>query len=136
MCFHVWMFLFWMTFIVYYRSIYLQKLHLNIKYNKGNTNWVEDGLTLPLFVELITILNSCRNMTSQWPHLYDSDLNFIASYYKLVESKQVSKFHLQDGLICRLIHIYLPSCESNEKMIWNVFYKWVIGNLRILEWKR
>jgi hypothetical protein len=42
----------------------------------------------------------------------------------------VDNFHLQDGLLCRLGHICVPSSER-EKMIWESHYSWVAGHFDI-----
>jgi hypothetical protein len=39
----------------------------------------------------------------------------------------VDNFHLQDGLLCHLGHICVPSSER-AKMIWESHYSWVAGH--------
>jgi hypothetical protein len=42
----------------------------------------------------------------------------------------VDNFHFQDGLLCRLGHIYVPSSEQ-AKLIWESHYSWVAGHFSI-----
>jgi hypothetical protein len=42
----------------------------------------------------------------------------------------VNNFHLQDGLLCRLGHICVPS-SVREKLIWEAHYSWVVGHFSI-----
>ena len=42
----------------------------------------------------------------------------------------VDNFHLQDGLLCRLGHIYVPSSER-AKMIWEAHYSRVAGHFGV-----
>jgi hypothetical protein len=42
----------------------------------------------------------------------------------------VDNFHLQDGLLCRLGHIYVPSSER-VKLIWEAHYSRVPGHLGV-----
>jgi hypothetical protein len=102
-------------------STYLQQFHLNIKYKKGNTNHVTDCLSRPPVVALTTVLNSCGHETSGWPQLYNNDSDFVVSYQTLSTGKIVPDFHLQDGLLCHLSHLCVPSSE-HAKMIWEAHY--------------
>jgi hypothetical protein len=42
----------------------------------------------------------------------------------------VDKFHLQDGLLCHLDHIYVPSSER-VKLIWEAHYSRVAGHFSV-----
>jgi hypothetical protein len=42
----------------------------------------------------------------------------------------VNNFHIHDGLLCHLGHIYVPSRER-AKMIWESHYSWVAGHFSI-----
>jgi hypothetical protein len=42
----------------------------------------------------------------------------------------VDNFHLQDGLLCHLSHICVPSSERVEP-IWEAHYNWVAGHFGI-----
>jgi hypothetical protein len=48
----------------------------------------------------------------------------------LGENVVVDNFHIQDGLLCRLGHIYVPSSER-AKLIWESHYSRVAGHLVI-----
>jgi hypothetical protein len=67
------------------------------------------------------VLNSCRNETSGSSQLYHSDLDFIVAYQTLGGGTRVEKFHLLDGLLCQLGHLYVPSSER-VKLIWEAHY--------------
>jgi hypothetical protein len=48
----------------------------------------------------------------------------------LGEKVVVDNFHLQDGLLCRLGHIYVPSSER-AKLIWEAHYSLVAGHFGV-----
>jgi hypothetical protein len=62
-------------------------------------------------VALTTVLDSYGHETSGWPQLYETDPDFATTYQMLGENVVVDNFHLQDGLLCRLGHICVPSSE-------------------------
>jgi hypothetical protein len=92
-------------------STYLQQFHLNIKYKTGSTNCVVDFLSHPPVATLTMVLNSCGHETSGWPQLYERDPDFSATYQMLGANTVVTDFHLQDGLLCHLGHLCVPSSE-------------------------
>jgi hypothetical protein len=92
-------------------STYLQQFHLNIKYKIGSTNRVVDCLSRPPVAALTTVLDSCGHETSGWPQLYETDPDFATTYQMLGANAVVDNFHLQDGLLCHLGHICVPSSE-------------------------
>jgi hypothetical protein len=102
-------------------STYLQQFHLNIKYKIGSTNRVVDCLSRPPVVTLTTVLDSCGHETSGWPHLYETDPDFATTYQMLGANSVVTNFHLQDGLLCHLGHLCVPSNER-VKLIWESHY--------------
>jgi hypothetical protein len=97
-------------------STYLQQFHLNIKYKAGSTNRIIDFLSIPPVATLTTVLDSCSHETYGWPQLYETDPDFTTTYQMLGANTVVANFHLQDGLLCRLGHICVPSSER-VKMI-------------------
>jgi hypothetical protein len=97
-------------------STYLQQFHLNIKYKIRSTNRVADCLSRPPVTTLTTVLESYDHETSGWPQLYETDLDFATTYQMLGAKEVVDNFHLQDGLLCHLGHICVPSSEQ-AKMI-------------------
>jgi hypothetical protein len=111
-------------------STYLQQFHLNIKYKTGSTNHVVDCLSRPPVTALTTVLDSCGHETSGWPQLYETDPDFATTYQMLGANIVVDNFHLQDGLLCRLGHICVPSSER-VKLIWESHYSWVAGHFGI-----
>jgi hypothetical protein len=111
-------------------SMYLQQFHLNIKYKKGSTNHVADCLSRPSVAVLTTVLNSCGHETSGWPQLYNNDSDFSTSYQTLSAGKIVPNFHLQDGLLCHLSHLCVPSRE-HAKMIWEAHYNQEVGHFGV-----
>jgi hypothetical protein len=102
-------------------STYLQQFHLNIKYKTGSTNRVVDFLSRPPVVTLTMVLDSCGHETSGWPHLYETDPDFSTTYQMLGANSVVANFHLQDGLLCHLGHLCVPSSEC-VKLIWEAHY--------------
>jgi hypothetical protein len=109
---------------------YLQQFHLNIKYKTGITNCVTDYLIRSLVTKLTTVLDSCGHETSRFPQLYETDPDFTTTYQMLGANIVVDNFHLQDGLLCRLGHIFVPSSEQ-ENMILEAHYNWLVGHFSI-----
>jgi hypothetical protein len=79
---------------------------------------------------LTMVLDSCGHETSGWPQLYETDPDFATTYQMLGANAVVANFHLQDGLLCRLGHICVPSSER-VKMIWESHYSRVAGHFGI-----
>jgi hypothetical protein len=96
---------------------------LEYKYKKGSTNHVADCLSRPPLTILTTVLKSYGHETSGWSQLYNNDSDFATSYQTLSARKSVPDFHLQDGLLCHLSHLCVPSSES-AKMTWEAHYSW------------
>ena len=94
----------------------MQQFHLNIKYKIGSTNRVADYLSRPPVATLTMVLDSCVHEMSGWPQLYETNPDFATTYQMLGENVVVDNFHLQDGFLCRLGHICVPSSER-AKMI-------------------
>ena len=111
-------------------STYFQQFHISIKYKKRSTNLFTNFLIWTLVTTLTTVLNSCGHETFRWPHLYEIDLDFSTTYQMLGENSVVANFHLQDGLLFRLIHLYVPSSE-HVKLIWEAHYSRVAGHFGI-----
>jgi hypothetical protein len=76
------------------------------------------------------MLDSCGHETYGWPQLYETIPDFTTTYQMLGENAIVDNFHIQDGLLCRLGHIYVPSSER-AKLIWEAHYNRVAGHLSI-----
>jgi hypothetical protein len=81
-------------------------------------------------VALTTVLESCGHETYGWPQLYETYPDFATTYQMLGANTIVDNFHLQDGLLCRLGHICVPSSEL-AKMIWEAHYSQVVGHFGI-----
>ena len=105
-------------------STYLQQFHLNIKYKTGSTNRVVDFLSRPPVAALTMVLDFCVHETSGRPQLYETDPIFVTTYQMLGNNSVISNFHLQDGLMCRMSHLHIPSSE-HVKLIWEAHYNWV-----------
>jgi len=67
------------------------------------------------------VLESCGHETSGLPYLYETDPNFSTTYQMLGTNSVVANFHLQDGLLCRMGHLCVPSSER-VKLIWEANY--------------
>ena len=59
-----------------------------------------------------------RPMSSQ---LYASDPDFATTYQTVSKGTLVSIFYLQDGLLCHLGYLCIPSSEG-AKLIWEAHY--------------
>lgn len=46
------------------------------------------------------------------------------------EGTPVENFHLQDGFLCHLGHLCVPSSER-AKLIWEAYYSWVAGHFGV-----
>jgi hypothetical protein len=79
---------------------------------------------------LTTVLDSCSHETSGWPHLYETDPDFSTTYQMLGANSVVANFHLQDGLLCCLGHLCVPSSER-MKLIWEAHYSRVAGHFGV-----
>jgi hypothetical protein len=67
------------------------------------------------------MLDSCGHKTSGWPHLYEKDLDFATTYQMLGANTIITNFHLQNGLLCHLGHLCIPS-SKRAKLIWEAHY--------------
>jgi hypothetical protein len=76
------------------------------------------------------VLDSYGHETFGWPQLYETDPDFTTTYQMLGANAVVDNFHLQDGLLCHLGHICVPSSER-VKLIWEAHYSWVAGHFVI-----
>jgi hypothetical protein len=111
-------------------STYLQKFHLNIKYKTGSKNRVVDFLNRPPVATLMIVLETCCHETSKWPHLYEIDPEFSTTYQMLGANLVVANFHIQDGLLCHLGHLCVPSSER-VKVILEAHYNLVAGHFGV-----
>jgi len=73
---------------------------------------------------LTTVLHSCGHEASEWPQLYQQDLDFDTTYQLLRTGTTITDFHIQDRLLCHLGHICIPTSER-ANMIWEAHYSWV-----------
>ena len=108
----------------------MQQFHLRIKYKKGSTNRDSNFLTRPPIVALTIVLDSCGHETSGWSQLYANDPDFAITYEVVITGTPVANFHLQDGLLCHLGHLCVPSRER-EKLIWESHYSQVGGHFGV-----
>ena len=98
-------------------STKLQQFHINIKYKMHTTNRVDDYLSWPPVVSLVTVFHSSSHEASEWPQLYKSDHDFATTYQMLGTCDIVIEFHIQYGILCHMGNICVPSRE-HEKLIW------------------
>jgi hypothetical protein len=82
-----------------------------MKYKTGSTNFITDCLSKSSVVALTMVLDSCANETYGWPQLYETDPDLATTYQMMGENAVVDNLHLQDGLLCCLGHIRVPSSE-------------------------
>jgi hypothetical protein len=76
------------------------------------------------------VLHSCGHEASGWPQLYKRDSDFATTYQMLGVGTPVTKFHLQDGLLCHLCHLCVPSSEQ-AKLIWESHYSRMVGHFGV-----
>ena len=76
------------------------------------------------------VLNSCGHETSEWSQLYSSDSDFTTTYQLLEVGTPVADFYLQDGLLCHLGHLCVPSSECG-KFIREAHYSRVAGHFGV-----
>jgi hypothetical protein len=76
------------------------------------------------------MLESGDHDTSRWSHLYETDSNFSTTYQMLGTNSMVANFHLQDGMLCHLGHLCIPSSER-MKLIWEAHYSRVAGHFGV-----
>ena len=76
------------------------------------------------------MLDSYGHETFGWSQLYASDPNFATTYQAVSEGTPYANFHLQDGLLCHLGHLYVPSSE-HTKLIWESHYSRVAGHFGV-----
>ena len=79
---------------------------------------------------LTTVLKSCGHEASGWTQLYEIDLDFATTYQMLGANVVIDNFHLRDGLLCHIGHIYVPSSER-AKLIWETHYIRVAGHFGV-----
>jgi hypothetical protein len=96
----------------------------------GSTSHDVDCLNIPPVTTLTTVLDSCDHETSGWSQIYETDSDFTTTYQMLGTNVVVANFHLQDGLLFRLGHIYAPSSER-AKLIWEAHYIRVEGHFDV-----
>ena len=73
------------------------------------------------------MFESYGHETFGWCQLYANDPDFAITYQMLVPGIPVANFHLQDGLLCQLGHLCVPSSDC-PKLIWESHYSWVAGH--------
>jgi hypothetical protein len=70
---------------------------------------------------LTIVLHSCGHEASEWPQLYQQYHDIATTYHLLGTCVIVTNFHIQDGLLCHLGHLYIPASER-AKLIWEAHY--------------
>jgi len=76
------------------------------------------------------VLDSCGHETSRWPNLYEIDPKLSTKYQMFGANSVVSNFNLQEGILCQLGHIFVPSSEK-ENMSWESHYSQVEGKFGV-----
>ena len=76
---------------------------------------------------LTTMLHSYGHEAYEWPQLYQQDLDFATIYQILGTGEIVTNFYIQDGLLCHLGHLCVPTSER-AKMIWEAHYSQMAGH--------
>jgi hypothetical protein len=108
-------------------STYLQLFHINVKYKTCISNHVVDCLSRPPVAALTTVVHSYGHEASEWPQVYQQDLDFTTTYQLLGTGTTVTDFHIQNILLCHLGHLCVPTSER-AKLIWEAHYSRVAGH--------
>jgi hypothetical protein len=111
-------------------STYLQQFHININYKTCISNHVFYCLNRSPVAVLTTVLQSCGHEASEWPQIYQDDLDFPTTYQLLGIGATVTNFHIQDKLLCHLGHLCVPTSER-AKMIWESHYSRVARHFSV-----
>jgi hypothetical protein len=111
-------------------STHLQQFHLNIKYKTYSTNRVVYCLSRSPLMTLTMVLESCSHETSKWPHLYEKYRDFANTYQMFCTNKDVTNFHLQDGMLCHMVHLCVPSSEQ-VNLVWESHYSQEAGHFSV-----
>jgi hypothetical protein len=91
------------------------------------SNHVADCLSRTPVAALTTVVHSYGHEASEWPQVYQQDLDFTTTYQLLGTSTTVTDFHIQNILLCHLGHLYVPTSER-AKLIWEAHYSRVAGH--------
>jgi hypothetical protein len=73
------------------------------------------------------MLHSCGHEASKWPQLYHQDLDLATTYQVLGTCATITDFHIQDRLLCHIVHLYVPTSEC-ANMIWESHYSRMAGH--------
>jgi hypothetical protein len=76
------------------------------------------------------VLESYGHETSGWSQFWARDPDFATTYQAVSEGTPVENFHLQDGLLCHLGHLSVPSSE-HARLIWESHYSRVVGHFGV-----
>jgi hypothetical protein len=76
---------------------------------------------------LTTVVHSYGHEASEWPQVYQQDLDFTTTYQLLGTGTTVTDFHIQNILLCHLGHLCVPTSER-AKLIWEAHYSRVAGH--------
>jgi len=112
----------------------MQQFHPNIEYKTWILNRVIDFINQPLVAALTTMLHSYGHEAFEWPQLYQRDPDIATTYHLLGTCVNAIDFHIQDGLLCHLDHLCVPSSD-HAKLIWETHYSriaWHFGMEKIM----
>jgi len=70
---------------------------------------------------LTIVLHSYGHGAMEWPQLYQRYPDFSITYKLLGICVNVTDFHIQDGLLWHLGHIYVLA-RKHDNMIWEAHY--------------
>jgi hypothetical protein len=73
---------------------------------------------------LTTVLHSYGHEASEWPQLCEQYSDIATTYQLLGIGRTVTDFYIQEGLLCHLGHLCIPTNE-HENIIWESHYSWM-----------
>jgi hypothetical protein len=79
---------------------------------------------------LTTMLHSYGHEASKWPQHYQQDPDLATTYQLLGTGVSATNFHIQDGLLCHLGHLYVPTRER-AKNILEAYYSQMVGHFGV-----
>jgi hypothetical protein len=76
------------------------------------------------------VIHYCGHDASEWPKLYQQDPEFATTYQLLGTYVIVTDFHIQDKILCHLVHLFFPTSER-ANMVWEAHYSWMVGHFGV-----
>jgi hypothetical protein len=76
------------------------------------------------------MLHSYVHEASKWPQIYQQDPYFSTTYQILGTGMTIIDFHIQDGPLCHLGHLCVPT-RKHANLIWEAHYSRMAGHFGV-----